>query len=410
MVVKLSDQQVRSWRLNKHHLLARADRKNLSDVVSQICGVQAQVMSGAELGIWARVGNVTADDVRDALWNERLLVKTWCMRGTLHLVAADDLPLYVAALKTRTVYRSNPWLKGQDVSLEEIDKITLEIRNALDGRRLTREELAEEIVKRAGFGPRLRRHLLSGWGSLLHPAAHQGSLCFGPNRGKNVTFVRPDQWIGGWNEPSGEEALRTLAKRFLAAYGPCSYDSFNRWWSILRKDAKKIFQLIIDELVEVEFNGRKAWLKKDDVDQVAGSKPAKSVRLLPSFDPYVMFYSPREHLVEDRFRTRVFRELAGWVSPVLLIDGAAAGVWKYEKKVGKLNVVVEPFRKLSRNEVDLVGDEGGKLGEFIGTRTDVEFAVNDELEPYFAHYSPQCAAPSDYPSKKRGDESPFTEH
>ena len=173
MVIKLSRRQVRSWRLDKHHLLARADRNSLSNVVSEICGVQAQVMSGAELGIWARVESVTTDSVRDALWKDRRLIKTWCMRGTLHLLAADDLPLYVAALKTRTVYKSNPWLKGQHVTLEEIERITVEVRRALDGKRLTRMELAEEIVKRAGFGPRLRRYLLSGWGALLHPAAHQ---------------------------------------------------------------------------------------------------------------------------------------------------------------------------------------------------------------------------------------------
>lgn len=314
MVIKLSRRQVSSWRLDKHHLLTRADRKNLSNVVSQICGVQAQVMSGAELGIWARVGNITADDVRDALWKDRRLIKTWCMRGTLHLLAADDLPLYVAALKTRTVYKSNPWLKGQDVTLEEIERITREVRKALHGRCLTRIELVEEIVKRGSFGPRLRRHLLSGWGALLHPAAHQGSLCFGPSRGKNVTFVRPDQWIRDWSEPSGEDALRTLVKRYLSAYGPCSYDAFNHWWgNALAREAQTIFHLISDELVEVEFDGRKAWLRKDDLEQVSRSIPVKSVRLLPSFDPYVMFYSPREHLVEDRLRARVFRKLAGWV-------------------------------------------------------------------------------------------------
>lgn len=332
-------------------------------------------MSGAEQGIWARVGDVSADDVRDALWKDRRLIKTWCMRGTLHLVAADDLPLYVAALKTRTVYRSNPWLKGQDVSLEEIDTITLEVRKALDRRCLTREELAEQIVMRAGLGPRLKRHLLSGWGALLHPAAHQGNLCFGPSRGKNVTFVRPDQWIGRWNEPSGEEALRTLVRRFLSAYGPCSYDAFNHWWNVPGKDAKKIFQLVSDELVEVEFEGRKGWLRKEDVEQIARSRRVKSVRLVPSFDPYVMFYSPRDHLVEDGFRTRVFRQLAGWVSPVLLIDGAAAGVWKYKRRGDRLNVVVEPFRKLSRIEVELVKDEAGKLGEFTGTKAHLDFAM-----------------------------------
>ena len=90
-----------SWRLNKHHLATRSSKNEMAEVVSEICGVQAQVMSGVELGIWARVDGITSQDVKDALWKDRLLVKTWCMRGTLHLLKAEDLPLYVAALKTR---------------------------------------------------------------------------------------------------------------------------------------------------------------------------------------------------------------------------------------------------------------------------------------------------------------------
>ena len=367
MIAKLSRAQVNSWRLNKHHLTKRSPKNEMAEVVSEICGVQAQVMSGAELGIWARVGGITSQDVKDALWKDRRLVKTWCMRGTLHLLRADDLPLYVAALKIRTIYRSKPWLRGHGISLEEIEKITSETRDALDGRCLTREELAARIARKAGFKSRLKRNMLSGWGSLLHPAAHQGNLCFGPNRGKNVTFVRPDQWLGKWTEPEGEEALRTLALRFVAAYGPCSAEDFNHWWSILQKDAGKIFRSITDELEEVQFEGRKALLRKKDLKQITKSNLAKSVRLLPSFDPYVMFYSPRDFFVEKRYRTRVFRQLAGWVSPVLLIDGVAAGIWGYKRKSDQVEVTVEPFRTLSSGERDQVEEETASLGEFTGT-------------------------------------------
>ena len=369
LIAKLSRAQVNSWRLSKHHLTKRSSKNEMAEVVSEICGVQAQVMSGAELGIWARVDGITAQDVKDALWNDRQLVKTWCMRGTLHLLKADDLPLYVAALKTRTVYKSRPWLRGHGVSLEEIDKITSETRDALNGRCLTREELAASIVKKAGFKSRVKRNMLSGWGSLLHPAAHQGNLCFGPNRGKNVTFVRPDQWLGRWDEPGGDEALRTLAARFVAAYGPCSAQDFNHWWNVLQKDAGRIFQSMSDELEEVEFEGRKTLIRRIDVKQITSSKPAKSLRLLPSFDPYIMFYNPRELLVEQRFRTKVFRQLAGWVSPVLLIDGAAAGIWRYKRQSSRVGVTVEPFRSLSADEQDQVEQEATSLGQFTGTTT-----------------------------------------
>jgi len=187
------------------------------------------------------------------------------MRGTLHLLAAYDLPVYVAALKTRSLYRSGSWLKFHRISLEEIDKITSEARIALDGRCLTREELVNYIVKRAGLRRWVKREMSSGWGSLLHPAAYRGNLCFGPNQGKNVTFVRPDQWLGKWDEPGSEEALRTLLSRFVAAYGPCTREDLGHWWGILEHNTRKIFQSVIDELDEVEFEGRKAWLRREDV-------------------------------------------------------------------------------------------------------------------------------------------------
>src|SRR5215471_7765957 len=116
-MIKLSHMQVNSWRLSKHHLADRADRNELNAVVSDVCGVQCQVMSAGQIGIGARVDGVTEKEVEDALWKERRLVKTWCMRGTLHILASADLPLYVAALKTRTGYRSKSWLKFHKIRI-----------------------------------------------------------------------------------------------------------------------------------------------------------------------------------------------------------------------------------------------------------------------------------------------------
>lgn len=380
MPMKLSRAQVNSWRLAKHYLTRRASSNELSQVVSKICGVQAQVLSAAQIGIGMRVNGISAQDVEDALWKTRKLVKTWCMRGTLHLLPAADLPLYVAALKTRIGYKSKSWLKFHKISLDEVEKITAEARNALDGRRLTREELVRSIVKRAGLRGWVKQEMLSGWGSLLHPAAYQGNLCFGPNEGKNVTFVRPDQWLGKWDEPSSEQALKTLVQRFVATYGPCSHEEFGHWWGVAgtggspTSTSKKIFSLAVNELVEVEFEGRRCWLRGNDIEDVEESAPVKSVRLLPSFDCYVMFYHPREFLVESKFSARVFRQLAGWNSPVVLINGEAAGTWQHRKRVGRILVEVEPFRPLGSAQKGLVEEEGKRLGEFLETKAEVSFA------------------------------------
>src|SRR5260370_7099625 len=109
MAVNPSRAQVNSWRLARQHLDKRVRRGQIEKVVSDLCGVQAQVLSYAALAIWARVEGITMRDVQDALWKYRSLVKTWCMRGTLHLISASELPVYVAARKT-TIFPNPDWL------------------------------------------------------------------------------------------------------------------------------------------------------------------------------------------------------------------------------------------------------------------------------------------------------------
>lgn len=374
-MIKLSTETVNAWRLSKHHLSERLPKSNLVEAVSDVCGVQAQVMSGAEIGIWARVEGVKPQDVRDALWKHRSLVKTWAMRGTLHLLSSSELPLYVAALKTRLGYRTNAWLKGQGTNLDEIEKITAETRKVLDKRQLTRDELARRIAASAKLPPAARKRMLSGWGSLLHPAAYQGNLCFGPSEGKNITFVRPDQWLGRWNEPpNGEEALQTLANRFLATYGPATHDDFAHWWGTSPAHGRKIFQAIGSGMERVEFADRKAWVRKEDFDPIQHSELEHRVSLVPSFDCYVMQYNPRELLAPKEHRSRVFRQLAGWISQVLLVNGRASGVWKHEKKGERLIVKVEPFEKISRSDRSLIEGEIGRLGDFFESIPEISFA------------------------------------
>src|SRR5438445_13180294 len=213
LMIKLFRDQVNSWRLSKNHLAQRAPKRDMPLVISDACGLQAQVLSGAALSLWARVEDITIEDVEDALWKHWTLVKTWAMRGTLHLLSSQSLSTYVAALQTRhdvhdekISYRIGPGPedKKYEITKAEQEQITKAIDNALDQHTLTREELAHEIVKRTKLRPTLQSHLLSGFGSRRQPAAPQRSLTFGPSQGAKETFTRPDQWIGRQDQPSSQ--------------------------------------------------------------------------------------------------------------------------------------------------------------------------------------------------------------
>jgi winged helix DNA-binding protein len=380
-MIKLSRAQVNSWRLSKNHLARRVPARDMSQVVSDVCGVQAQVLSGATLSLWARVNNITIQDVEDALWKHWTLVKTWAMRGTLHLLSSDSLSTYVAALKTRHnihgekfSYRIGPGPedKKYEITRTELEQITEAIGDALDQHTLTREELAREIVRRTKLRPILKSHLLSGFGSLLQQAAHQGSLIFGPSKGAKVTFTRPDQWLDRQDQPSSEQALKTLLRQFYTTYAPANFEDFAHWWGVPAPEARPLEQLIASELEQVEFDHHPSKMLSRDIDEIESVEEAHSVRLVPSWDTYVMFYHPREFFVPQAYRTRVFRQIQG-NAPVLLVDGLAAGTWEKIKKEAGIEIMVRPFKALSSAQKGAVEEESGLLREFFGTKIQLSF-------------------------------------
>jgi hypothetical protein len=376
-MISLTWPQVHAWHLNEHHLAERAPRERLLDVVTHIGGLQAQMASAAELAAWARVEGITPEDVRDALWTHRTLVKTWAMRGTLHLFAADDLPLQVAALRTRTGHRKPVWLRYFNVTLEELDTLIEGVRTALDGRCLTREQLAGEVARVTGI-PRLRERLLSGWGEFLKPAAYQGYLCFGPSQGQAVTFVRPDQWLGldaKQNRPEVDslEAMQEVLRRYLTAYGPATRDDFARWFGVQPAQLKPVFAGLAFDLEEVQLEGRKAWALASTLEAMSKPPEPAPVRLLPNFDPYIVgLSSPRQYLLPEGTKDRVYRQ-AGWISPVVLAGGQVQGVWKYDKKRSGVQLTVEMFAPPTKKLKQGIEAEAQRLGSFLGARVDVAY-------------------------------------
>ncbi len=224
---ELSWAQVHAFRLQRHHLTRRAPRKDLAEVVGAMGGAQAQLMSAAELQIATRVDCKVAD-VREALWEEKTLVKTWLMRGTLHLARATDLPLFTAAMGRRWIHVRHSWLKFMDVTEQELWEIVANIGEAVSDKPMTREELIAVVGR--GRSARVSEVLKSGWGGMLKPAARNGELCFGPNRGTSVTFVSPKKWLQEWRDVDPEAAIVEAARRYLRAYGPATKSDFARWW------------------------------------------------------------------------------------------------------------------------------------------------------------------------------------
>jgi hypothetical protein len=324
------------------------------DVVSRLAGVHAQVMSSAELTLWARVEGLEPDAVASALWDERTLVKTWAMRGTLHLLPAAELSLWITALRTRIERRflNRARQRYFGFTHEEAVQLIAAIGEALDGRELTRAELAAAVGD---------ERLLESWGSMLKPAAAAGQLVFAPGEGQKVRFTRPD-----WSPEDPDAALAEATRRYLGAGGPVTREDVARWWGASPAEAGRVLKGLGDEVVPVTVEGAPMFLLREHVAEAAAAGPLDSVRLLPGFDQYVIAATLHaEALMPGPFKARVHRP-QGWISPVLLVEGRMAGVWRHERKGKRLLVTVEPFARVPKWAREAAAVEAERLAAFLG--------------------------------------------
>src|SRR5215218_9643759 len=375
-VARLGWAQVAAWRAARHHLDERAPAGAILEVAARIAGVHAQVLSSAELTLWARVEGLALDAVRHALWDERSLVKTWAMRGTLHLLPAAEFPLWQAALSTRRPWEARSWQRGFGVKLAELERLNAAVAEALDGRLLTREQLATEVARLTGseaLGGKLRE----SWGALLKPAAALGLLCFAPNQGQQVRFTRPDSWLGGWTGHDPEAAMDAVTCRFLAASGPVTREDFARWWGIPSPArAARLLERLGEEVARVDVEGTAAYALAADLAGLAAAGPGgpRTVRLLPAFDQYVVTATRQaERLMPGPFKARVYRP-QGWLSPVLLVGGRMEGVWRHEARGRRLVVTIEPFAGPPARVRRAAEAEAERLAAFSGAELELRWA------------------------------------
>jgi Winged helix DNA-binding domain len=345
------------------------------EAASRIGGLQAQVMSSAELSLWARVKDLPANGVQRALWEDRTLVKTWAMRGTLHLLPSREYPTWQAALSTYKHYLRPVWFKHFDVTPAELDQLVAAIPRALDGNVATRNELAKSVARVTGSA-KLGEKVLHSWGTLLKPAAFRGQLCFAPSVGQNIRFTRPDQWLPSWKTMDPDAALLEVTRRYLTAYAPSTPEDFGRWFALSSAQARRLFQALGQAVAKVEVDGSPAWMLTEHVKRANGAGPSDSVRLLPAFDQYVLG-APRTGtaFLEPALKARVYRQ-QGWISPVLLVNGRMVGVWRHERKGSRVHVAIELFEELSRPAARKAEAEAERLSAYLGGKLELEWVTS----------------------------------
>lgn len=360
--------QVAAFRLARHHLIDRTG-KSLRDLCRDVCGIQAQVMSSAELACWTRTASVSRDAVHSALWKDRTLVRTSCMRQTLHLLPAADFSIYIIALRRSRMAALLRGMARFGMTVKDLDGLNAMVVDALSSGPMSQRDLAQAIKLKAN--PRVVAWAERFW-SVVRPAVVEGLVCYAPDQAEsgakrgNAVFVRTDQWLPKQKKIDELEAQRFLLRGFLRAYGPATVQDFAFWSGISVKESRDIWNSLADEITEVSIEGEKRAILNHDLEVFAGnSLPQDVVRLLPGFDPFLLAHAEKGHMVQDEHYKLVYRN-QGWISPVVLVNGRIAGTWSCAKKGRGLSFKAELFEKISKSQRSKIHNEAESLGDFLG--------------------------------------------
>jgi winged helix DNA-binding protein len=372
VTLKVGWQEALAWRMERQ-LLNPVGNLSVADTVRRLCGVQSQVASSAEMAVRVRRRSSHAGEVAGALAAGDLL-KTWAMRGTLHLLAPEDAGIYLSLLAAGRSWEAPSWQKWFGVGPREIEALRVAAREALDGRALTRDELAVAVTKTPGL-EHIGQELASSWGTLLKPLAWQGDLALGPSQGNRVTFVRPDQASARWaGVPEPADAAPAAILAYLSAYGPATVEGFSNFISrgrVSKRSLRTWFAALGDRVAEVEVDREQSYVRTEDLDALAAAKPTRALRLLPGFDQWVLGPGTDDPRIVAPSRRAAVSRQAGWISPVVVLGGVVAGTWERDGSTLRISWFAEAGKLPKR----AIGDEVARLGLVVGSALATEIVA-----------------------------------
>jgi hypothetical protein len=335
------------------------------DAVSWLLAVQAQDYSSSLWAVGLRMRDGSEAEVERAIANATL-IRTWPMRGTLHLVAADDVRWLLELLAPRVIARSSALM----ARLFGLDAVTLKqcrrvVSHALrDGTPMRRNDLYAALDA-AGIATAQRGTHITG------QLAMEGLICGGPRDGRQPTFVLFDAWAPHAQRKPRDASLAELALRYFASRGPATAQDLAWWSGLTVKDALAAIALAGNGLVQETIDGKAHWHASCSTLPEGSSKPAASVHLLPPFDEYLVGYRDRSAAI-DIEHNRTVIAINGLFNASIVVDGRIAGLWK--RTPGKTSVALElqPFRSLPKSRLPVLRAAAKRYGAFVGMP--VEFA------------------------------------
>ena len=370
MAIRLTVDQALRLRMRGQALIPpqihRGDIAQL--VVRQTCGLQAQDLFAAVLGVRVRAPGSVLSDFESSRLANRSVIWTWLMRGTLHLVSVDDVEWLLGVLGPPLIAATAG--RRRELGLDEATYAAglRIIRDRLaNGGQATRGEIGRALTA-AGLpaGYSIERHL-------LFRAALEGVICFGPDRGsapgEKPTFVMLGDWLQHAPVLPSEDGARrrgleVLVERYLAAYAPATLADFSAWSGLNMRDLHAGWDAAAARLLEIDVAGRPAWVPEPRMAELDEPPPdVPLVRLLPAFDTYILGHKTRDLIEDGAYASRI--KGGGMLPAMVLLDGRIAGIWRTNRTGRRVAVAVEPFESFTQQIEATIATEVADIERFL---------------------------------------------
>jgi hypothetical protein len=320
-------------------LLAGPGAAGPAEAVRRLGAVQGQDFPGAVTSVALRTADRRRKDVEVAL-DDGEIVRSWPMRGTLHVVAAEDLPWMLRLLCTRVLSGlAARWAQLQLTEAEAERAREIVLHTLAGGRRMRRADLLVAIDA-AGVATTGQRGA-----HLLGFLSRTGTLCLGPTDGTGEQlFVLLDEWVRAPRRLAGDEALGELARRFFLGHGPATVHDLARWAGLPLGAARTGIAVARPDLAALDVDGVEHLLDPATPDRLAGSRAeAEGLLLLPGFDEFVLGYRDRSTILDPEFADRIVPGNNGMFRPTVVLGGRIVGTWQWTGRGARRAVTATPF-------------------------------------------------------------------
>jgi hypothetical protein len=335
-------------------------------VVEYFLAMQAQDAPGVAFSLGLRPG--LGEHAIAAALDSREIVRTWPMRGTLHLVPSRDAKWMLALMGDRTLggaaRRRNTIGLPDDVAYRAVDVLADAVAHAPSP--LTRAECAAALSS-AGIGGE------NSWTyHLLWFASALGHLAGGPPQGKEQTFVSLDAWAPEHRSPSTDEALGLIAAAYVRGHGPVTDRELARWTGLGLGESRSGLATA-EGIVEVDTDAGPAWVSPAVLDRVELATTAPT-RLLPGFDEFMLGYSEGERAIDPAHHPAVVPGNNGMFRATVVDSGRVVGLWERKPTAKVVRVTVTPLTTLdtaARSRISTAADE---YAAYVGRTLEVRWA------------------------------------